>query len=181
MSIDLWNLWDFWDSRYSREKRMVMNSVKREKKNKWSKQQKVIKLRSSFNHTSVWVFFCKFAAFFLDSFLKNISGGMLLKISHKGEANICIISKLILILHTSIRGVFITCQISKMKGFAKKFTSSKPLTISAKSSFADVWQGSQHASQLPRTCFFSLHNFWDPKKHEKYLRKILVSMLKLNS
>ena len=45
------------------------------------------------------------------------------------------------------------CQMSKMELFAKIVNDWKPLTISAKSSFLDVWQGSAHDSDyVPQKC-----------------------------
>ena len=39
-----------------------------------------------------------------------------------------------------------SCQISKMKRFAKIINSFKPLTIFTKHSILDIWQGSEYAS-----------------------------------
>ena len=46
------------------------------------------------------------------------------------------------------RGVFRTCQTSKMKRFAKKVNGFQLLTIFAKRFILDVWQGSVNASVL---------------------------------
>ena len=38
-----------------------------------------VALQLYWNHTSAWVFSCKFAAYFQNTFPKNTSGGLLLK------------------------------------------------------------------------------------------------------
>ena len=59
------------------------------------------------------------------------------------------------------RGVFRTCQTSKMKCFAKIVNGWKPLTIFAKRSILDTYQGSEYASATSN--FKTIWKVWHNK------------------
>ena len=51
------------------------------------------------------------------------------------------------------------CQTSKMKLFATTVKSWKPISIYAKTSTVDVWQGSEYASELASKCKLRMLQF----------------------